>query len=159
MFQHFKTQLRRVNETTTNQQNVVLKISQREIDYHTFNCWCSLNVGFLLCNLFEEKNSKREIDSLNFIVVVIFKRCWYLSILTKELAATFWSSYNWRKCVKVIIKKASRAKNEVGKRSKWKKLDRAETQNGKPGKHNLNKRPLRALIRRINKCCQSIIPE
>ena len=36
--QHFKTQLRRVNETTTNQQDVVLKISQREIDYHTFNC-------------------------------------------------------------------------------------------------------------------------
>ena len=96
LFQHFKTQLRRVNETTTNQQDVVLKISQREIDYHTFNCWCSLNVGFLLCNLFEEKNSKREIDSPNFIVAVIFKRCWYLSILTKELAAIFWSSYNWR---------------------------------------------------------------
>ena len=38
LFQHFKTQLRRVNETTTNQQDVVLKISQREIDYHTFNC-------------------------------------------------------------------------------------------------------------------------
>ena len=41
LFQHFKTQLRRVNETTTNQQDVVLKISQREIDYHTFNCWCN----------------------------------------------------------------------------------------------------------------------
>ena len=39
--QHFKTQLRRVNETTTNQQDVVLKISQREIDYHTFNWWCN----------------------------------------------------------------------------------------------------------------------
>ena len=40
LLQHFKTQWRRVNETTTNQQGVVLKISQREIDYHTFNCWC-----------------------------------------------------------------------------------------------------------------------
>ena len=41
LFQYFKTQLKRVNETTTNQQDVVLKISQREIDYHTFNCWCN----------------------------------------------------------------------------------------------------------------------
>ena len=41
LFQHFKTQLSRVNETTTNQQDVVLKISRREIDYHTFNCWCN----------------------------------------------------------------------------------------------------------------------
>ena len=39
LFQHFKTKLRRVNETTTNQQDVVLKITQCEIDYHTFNCW------------------------------------------------------------------------------------------------------------------------
>ena len=38
LLQHFKTQLRRVNETTSNQQDVVLKILQREIDYHTFNC-------------------------------------------------------------------------------------------------------------------------
>ena len=38
LFQHFKTKLRRVNETTTNQQDVVLEKSQREIDYHTFNC-------------------------------------------------------------------------------------------------------------------------
>ena len=38
LFQHFKAQLRRVNETATKQQDVVLKISQREIDYHTFNC-------------------------------------------------------------------------------------------------------------------------
>ena len=42
LFQHFKTQLRRVNETTTNQQDVVLKIWQRETDYHTLNCWCNL---------------------------------------------------------------------------------------------------------------------
>ena len=41
LFQHFKTKLRRVNETTTNQQDVVLEKSQREIDYHTFNCWCN----------------------------------------------------------------------------------------------------------------------
>ena len=41
LFQHFKTQLRRVNETTTNQQDVVLKISQWEIHYHTFNCLCN----------------------------------------------------------------------------------------------------------------------
>ena len=38
LFQHFKAQWRRVNETTTNQQDVVLKISQCEIDCHTFNC-------------------------------------------------------------------------------------------------------------------------
>ena len=38
LFQHFKIKVRRVNETTTNQQDVVLKISQREIDYHAFNC-------------------------------------------------------------------------------------------------------------------------
>ena len=41
--QHFKTQIRRVNETTTNQQDVVLKISQCEIDYHTFNWWCNFH--------------------------------------------------------------------------------------------------------------------
>ena len=34
------------------------------------------NVYCFLCNLSEEKNSKGEIDLLNFIaVVVIFKRC------------------------------------------------------------------------------------
>ena len=34
------------------------------------------SVDCFLCNLSEEKNSKREIDLLNFIVVdVIFKRC------------------------------------------------------------------------------------
>ena len=52
--------------------------------------------------------------------------------------------------VKVIIKKARRAKNEVGKRSKSKQLDKIETENGKPRKSNLNKLPLRALIRRIS---------
>ena len=41
LFQHFRTQLRRVNETTTNQRDIVLKISQCEIDYNTFNCWCN----------------------------------------------------------------------------------------------------------------------
>ena len=61
--------------------------------------------------------------------------------------------------VKVIIKKARRAKDEVGKRSKWNQLDKIETENGIPGKRNLNKLPLRALIRRINQCCQSIISE
>ena len=84
------------------------------------------NVDCFLCNLSEEKKSKREIDLLNFIAVVIFKRCWYLSILTEELAAIFWSSYNWRESrsyyQKVIIKKARRVKNEVGKRSKSKQL-------------------------------------
>ena len=61
--------------------------------------------------------------------------------------------------VKVIIKKARRAKDEVGKRSKSNQLDKIETENGIPGKRNLNKLSLRALIRRINKCCQSIICE
>ena len=32
LFRHFKTQLGMVNETATNQQDVVLKISQREIE-------------------------------------------------------------------------------------------------------------------------------
>ena len=52
-----------------------------------------------LCNLSEEnKISKHEIDLPNFIVIdVIFKQCWYLSTVTKELTAIFWSSYNWRK--------------------------------------------------------------
>ena len=74
----------------------------------------------------KKKNSKREINLLNFIVVVIFKQCWYLSILTKEFIAIFWSPYNWREnksyYQKVIIKKARRVKNEVGKRSKSKQL-------------------------------------
>ena len=61
--------------------------------------------------------------------------------------------------VKVIIKKARRAKNKVGKRSKSKQLDKIETENGKPGKRNLNKLPVRVLIRRINHCCQSITSE
>ena len=48
------------------------------------------SVDYFLCNLSEEKNSKREIDLLNFIVVdVIFKLCGYLSILTKKPAAIF----------------------------------------------------------------------
>ena len=57
--------------------------------------------------------------------------------------------------VKVIIKKARRAKSEVGKRSKSKQLDKIKRENGKPGKRSLKKIPLRALIRRINHCCQS----
>ena len=61
--------------------------------------------------------------------------------------------------VKVIIKKARRAKNKVGKRSKSKQLDKIETENGKPGKRNLTKLPLRALIHRIIHCCQSITSE
>ena len=61
--------------------------------------------------------------------------------------------------VKVIIKKARRAKNKVGKRSKSKQLDKIETENGKPGKGNLNELPLTALIRRINHYCRIIISE
>ena len=38
------------------------------------------------------------------------------------------------------------AKNEDGKRSKSKQHDKIETENGKPGKRNLNKLPLRVLI-------------
>ena len=48
-----------------------------------------VDVNFFLCNFSEEENSKREIDFLNFIAVVIFKWCGYLSILTKELVANF----------------------------------------------------------------------
>ena len=48
------------------------------------------------------------------------------------------------------MKKVRRAKNKVVKRSKSKQLDKIETENDKPGKRNLNKLPLRALIRRIN---------
>ena len=61
--------------------------------------------------------------------------------------------------VKVIIKKARRAKNKVGKRSKSKQLDMIEIENVEPGKNNLNKLPLRVPICRINHCCQSIIFE
>ena len=61
--------------------------------------------------------------------------------------------------VKVIIQKDRRAKNEVVKRSKSKQRDKIKTEKGKPGKRNLNKLPLRVLIRRINHCCQSIISE
>ena len=47
-------------------------------------------------NLSEEKKiSKHEIDLLNFILDVIFKQCLYLSTVTKEHAAIFWSWYNW----------------------------------------------------------------
>ena len=71
-----------------------------------------------------------------------------------------WSNFQITKGkVKVIIRKARRAKNEVVKRSKSKQLDKIETENGKPGKCNLNKLPLTALIRRINHCCRSIIFE
>ena len=38
LFHHFKTHKKRMSETTTNQQDVVLKILQREIDYRKFNC-------------------------------------------------------------------------------------------------------------------------
>ena len=61
--------------------------------------------------------------------------------------------------VKVIIKKARRAKSEVRKRSKSKQLDKIETENSKLGKRNLNKLSLRALIRRINHYCRGIISE
>ena len=58
-----------------------------------------------------------------------------------------------------VIKMARRAKSEVGKRSKSKQLDKIETENGKPGKRNLSKLPLRTIIRSFNHCCQSIISE
>ena len=63
-----------MNETTSNQQDF-LKILQREIDYHTLVVNVTFNVDCFLCNLSEEKKTKRETDLLNFIVVVIFKRC------------------------------------------------------------------------------------
>ena len=47
------------------------------------------NVDCFLCNLSEENYLKREIDLLNFIVIVIFKQCRYLSTVTKELSAIF----------------------------------------------------------------------
>ena len=49
------------------------------------------------CRIYlKKKILKCEIDLLNFIVVdVIFKQCWYLSTVTKKLAAIFWSWYNW----------------------------------------------------------------
>ena len=64
--------------------------------------------------------------------------------------------------VKVIIKKARRAKKKVGKRSKSKQLDMIEIENVEPGNNNLNNLnigALRAPICRINHCCQSIIFE
>ena len=60
---------------------------------------------------------------------------------------------------KVFMKKARRAKNEVGERTKSKQRDKMETENAKPEKRNLSELPLRALICRINHCCQSIIFE
>ena len=61
---------------------------------------------------------------------------------------------------KSYYQKARRAKNEVGKTSKSKQLDKIKTENGKPGKRNLNKLPLSALIRRMNQCFRvSIISE
>ena len=60
-------------------------------------------------------------------------------------------------CTISIIKKARRAKKEVGKRSKSKEPDKIETENEKPGTRSLNKWPLRVLIGKINHFCQSII--
>ena len=71
----------------------------------------------------------------------------------------FFDPHTTERKIKVIIKKARRAKDEVVKRSKSNQLDKIETENGITGKRNLNKLSLRALIRRINKCCQSIICE
>ena len=56
-----------------------------------------------------------------------------------------------------IIKKARKAKKEVGKRSKLKQPDKIEMENEKSGTRNLIKWLLRVLIRRINYSCQSII--
>ena len=70
----------------------------------------------------------------------------------KELPAIF-DPHTTEGKVKVIIKKARRAKNEVGKRSKSKQPNEIEIENGKSGKSNLNK----LSIYRINHCCQSII--
>ena len=45
----------------------------------------------------------------------------------------------------------------IGKRRKSKHPCKIETENGKPGKCNLNKKSsLSVLIRRINNCCESI---
>ena len=41
-----------------------------------------------------------------------------------------------------IIKKARRAKNKIDNRNKSKQPKKTETENGKPGIHNLNKCPL-----------------
>ena len=73
-WQHFKRQSRRVNETTSNEQDV-LKILHRETDYHAFHCYCNFQFDCFLFNLFKKKKKKREIDLLDFIVVVIFKSC------------------------------------------------------------------------------------
>ena len=70
LFQHFKTQLRRVNETTTNQQDVVLKISQREIDYHTFNCWCNFQC-WLFCLWFIQRKKIQNVKLICQIFLLL----------------------------------------------------------------------------------------
>ena len=57
------------------------------------------------------------------------------------------------------MKKAVSVKNEVGKTSKSKQLYKIETESSNARKRNFNKLPLRAPIRRISHCCQSIIPK
>ena len=59
-----------MNETTTNQKDIILKISQRELITIHLIVDLIFNVHCFLCNLSQEKNSKDEIDLLNFIVVV-----------------------------------------------------------------------------------------
>ena len=116
-----------MNETTINQQDVILKVSQGEIDYHTFNCWCKLGVDCFLCNLFEEKKFETWNWFAKFYCCdVIFKRCWYL----RKNSQQFFDPHTTEGKVKVIIKKARRAKKEVGKRSKSKQVDKITINQG-----------------------------
>ena len=96
---------------------------------------------------------------LNFIVLDVISKGVDTYLHQRKDSQHFFDPHTTEGKVKVIIKKARRVKNEVSKRIKLKQLDKIETENGKPGKRNLNKLPLRALIRRINHCCQSIISE
>ena len=87
---------------------------------------------------------------------------WFLNgvdtyLYKRKNSQQFFDPHRTEGKVKVITKNARRDKNEVATRSKSKQLDKIETENSKLGKRNLNKLSLRALIRRINHCCQSII--
>ena len=78
-----------------------------------------------------------------------------MSLTAIKNSQQFFDPHTTKGKVKFIIKKARRAKNEVGKRSKLKQLDIIETENGKPDKGNLNK----FTFKRTNSQNQLLLPK
>ena len=127
-----------------------------------------LSVPYFLRNLSKEKKTKREIDLLHFIVVdVTFGVIVDVIVDVRVLILTWSNERTSNNILKVLqlntnqellSKRLKGLRKRLVKEVSWSNPVRVKQKTGNQGRGNLNKLRLRVIIRRINNCCQGIIP-